>query len=314
MGVDPTAVALDTRHHRLVVASGGPVDDHGVHVGHGDVTVIDTRSGARLASGPVGMSPTAAAADEGLGVLVVVSGGVPPAAGSATLIDARTGRIMATLRLRGVPRIGCAIDGVRHRAYVANLVSDSVSVIDLRARKVVKARSLGSPPGTAARISVDARTQRVYVLSFPPRRAGESGTGAGEIAVLTEPALRVVTRVSLPNPQTLALDARSGVVAVSSGRRGLSRLTGIDGRTGIVRWSARLASPVAPAVGGGKIIVYTPARGGLTVLSAQLGRQICRAPLGLPVGAHPVLASDDSGARVFLARSRQGVAVRRLPC
>jgi DNA-binding beta-propeller fold protein YncE len=73
VGMFPTAVAVDARSGRVVVASKGPVDSNLVPLGNGTVTVLDARSGAVLRTVAVGTFPVAIAVDERAGRAFVVN-------------------------------------------------------------------------------------------------------------------------------------------------------------------------------------------------------------------------------------------------
>jgi YVTN family beta-propeller protein len=75
VGVNPGAVAVDSRHGRVFVLNIGTIDQSGSPQDSGSVSVVDTRRGTVLRTLPVGLDPVALAVDERSGDAVVVNGG-----------------------------------------------------------------------------------------------------------------------------------------------------------------------------------------------------------------------------------------------
>ncbi len=107
-----SAVAVDTRHHRLYVASINGRDANGAPAGPGRVMALDERSGTILRTVDAGMSPRGLAVDAGTGHVIVVDEG-----GSMTVSDAWAW-IPAGLRQR-LPFLNTPI---RTRAVPASVV------------------------------------------------------------------------------------------------------------------------------------------------------------------------------------------------
>jgi len=75
VGRNPSAVAVDARDGRVIVASMGAIDTMGNYDGAGRVTELDERTGATLRSVAVGIAPQYLALDEHAGRVVVTSAG-----------------------------------------------------------------------------------------------------------------------------------------------------------------------------------------------------------------------------------------------
>lgn len=75
VGRNPSAVAVDAPHGRVIVASMGVIDTRGNYDGAGRVTELDERTGATLRSVAVGIAPQYLALDERAGRVVVTSAG-----------------------------------------------------------------------------------------------------------------------------------------------------------------------------------------------------------------------------------------------
>jgi DNA-binding beta-propeller fold protein YncE len=79
VGIGPGAMAVDARHHHLLVTNVGAMDSTGTPLGPGGVSVLDTRSGAVLRTVPVGLAPGDVAVDERAGRAFVLNlGGTVP--------------------------------------------------------------------------------------------------------------------------------------------------------------------------------------------------------------------------------------------
>jgi YVTN family beta-propeller protein len=73
VGIGPGAMAVDARHHHLLVTNVGAMDGTGNPLGPGRVSVLDTRSGAVLRTVPVGLAPSDVAVDERAGRALVLN-------------------------------------------------------------------------------------------------------------------------------------------------------------------------------------------------------------------------------------------------
>lgn len=311
VGVDPNAAAVDERSGRIFVANGGPYDASGRRSGPGSLSVLDASSGQVLQTIRVGIAPRAVALDDSSRYIVVVNSGVPPLPGSVTFLDAQGETIVQEVQV-GVYPAALAVESRRSRAFVANFVSNTVSVLDLQTGQVVETIRLGPEPGTVAKLVVDELTPRLFALSFPPRvNRGPSPTN-GQVQVVDTESLSVIQTVALPNPAGLALDARAGQVLVSSsvGRDG--RLSALDVLTGEVVWTA----PVGEGPGAigvdeevKSVFVLNPKSASATVLDAESGRLACT----VQIGGQPVdIAIDRQTHRaVVVSRNPDNVSILR---
>jgi YVTN family beta-propeller protein len=277
----------------------------------GGVYVFDVGSGRRLSETPLEawVRPRAAAVDEQNGRLVVTSWGWPafPGGGRATVFDLRSGTVLGQVEV-GFGPAAVATDPDRGLGFVANAVSNSLSVIDIRRPAVVATVTLGPQPGTAFRVGFNPASGRVFVLSYPPKVSG--GPNEGRIDVVSAKTFEILDRVTLPNP--VAMTVGSGRVYVVGAEEDRSLIFGLDAWTGQKLWSAQVEGapatdvaidPTRPvsvdALGllGERVLVAT-ATGALYVLDAGSGRVRCRILLGSKPGG---LAADRVGGRAVVA-------------
>lgn len=133
--------------------------------GSGTVTVIDAvnlRIDREIA---VGERPVAVAASRTRNEVYVVNEGSPDGSGSLSVIDAENNSVAVTIPLEREP-VSIDIDPRDDRAYIANSGSNTVSVVDLKARREIAILGAGEEP-VEARISPDGKT-----LVVPNREAG----------------------------------------------------------------------------------------------------------------------------------------------
>jgi YVTN family beta-propeller protein len=124
--------------------------------GSGTLTVIDVVNVRVDRELPVGLNPVAVAASPTSNEIYVVSSGAEGAQGSVSVISAESNTIAATIPVRRQP-VSIDIDPSGERAYVANSGSNTVSVIDLKARREIAVLGAGEVP-VAIRISPDGKT------------------------------------------------------------------------------------------------------------------------------------------------------------
>jgi YVTN family beta-propeller protein len=120
--------------------------------GSGTLTVIDVVNVRVDRELPVGLNPVAVAASPTSNEIYVVNSGAEGAQGSVSVISAESNTIAATIPVRRQP-VSIDIDPSGERAYVANSGSNTVSVIDLKAR-----REIAVEVPVAIRISPDGKT------------------------------------------------------------------------------------------------------------------------------------------------------------
>ena len=124
--------------------------------GSGTLPVIDVVNVRVDRELPVGLNPVAVAASPTSNEIYVVNSGAEGAQGSVSVISAESNTIAATIPVRRQP-VSIDIDPSGERAYVANSGSNTVSVIDLKARREIAVLGAGEVP-VAIRISPDGKT------------------------------------------------------------------------------------------------------------------------------------------------------------
>ncbi len=124
--------------------------------GSGTVTVldvVDVRIDRELRVGP---NPVAVAASPTRNEVYVVNSGVEGAQGSVSVINAENNTVAATISVHRQP-VSIDLDPAGALAYVANSGSNTISVLDLKARREIAQIGAGEEP-VAARISLDGKT------------------------------------------------------------------------------------------------------------------------------------------------------------
>jgi DNA-binding beta-propeller fold protein YncE len=193
VGANPVAVALDPRTRRAFVASMGPAS---LAPPASSVSVLDSASGRVLRTVAVSAYPTLVAVDAAAGrVLVAYGWGGTGAAGESGLgigaagtdvLDARSGRLLATLPVSAVAPellpLGTqaslvAVDERRGHVFVLEREADDlaegrVRILDDRKARIL--RSVAVAPYPIA-LALDAPAERLFVLhSYADCRAPSS--------------------------------------------------------------------------------------------------------------------------------------------
>jgi YVTN family beta-propeller protein len=138
------------------------------YVTNGDsntVTVLDVVNMRLDREIAVGQKPVAVAVSPTRNEVYVVNSGAPGGSGSLSVINAENNTVAATIQLRHAP-IAIEIDPAGNLAYVANSGSNTISVLDLKARREIAAIGVGEEP-VALRLSPDGKT-----LAVANRKAG----------------------------------------------------------------------------------------------------------------------------------------------
>ncbi|MDO8309393.1 MAG: YncE family protein [Actinomycetota bacterium] len=169
VGILPENLVIDRRHQQLFVPNALS----------GTVTVVDTRTNTVAATIDLAAAPGVISSDEppliGEAPVLDADRGLLYVAGSPVsvledglvwVIDARTHEFIATIPVGRAPD-GLALDGERGRLFVANHRSDTVSVVDTSANRVVATISV-PVYGT---IAYDSVAQKLYI---PDRNDGLS--------------------------------------------------------------------------------------------------------------------------------------------
>ncbi len=293
----PLALALDPATHRLVVAdrTDAPVP--------GRVTLLDSRSGAPIASIQVGHEAAALAVDARHGHVLVAN----ETDGTLSLLDGRSGTVLHSVALGLLP-LALALDEHRAHAFVIGaLGADAIAapavlatgglldVLDTTSGTLLARTPLGSG---ASELAVDAVSGRVFVACAGDRTVrvldARSGTPLGTVALAAPPS-------------ALAVDARRGRVYVISAAAGTLSL--LDARSGrlLGTWrvdpfaSSAYALPDALAVDEARDRVYLSTYGPL-----DLGQQ------GLTLRGGGTLYVLDARTGAVRGRIAVGVAPQAL--
>jgi YVTN family beta-propeller protein len=124
--------------------------------GSDTVTVLDVVNVRVDRELPVGHNPVAIAANPARNEIYVVNSGAAPADGSLTVIDAEHNAVVTTIPLHRQP-LAIDLNEAGTVAYVANSGSNSVSVVDLIARREIAQIVAGDQP-VFVRLSPDGKT------------------------------------------------------------------------------------------------------------------------------------------------------------
>jgi len=127
LGSFPVAVAVDQQTGRAFVAN----------YGSNTISVLDTATGSILRAVDVPRGPLAIAVDERAARVVVVCAGVDDRAGYVNVLDATTGAVVRATQV-GVTPAMVAVDERLGRAFVLNLSSESVSVLNIASGRVIR--------------------------------------------------------------------------------------------------------------------------------------------------------------------------------
>src|SRR5271157_6523654 len=122
----------------------------------GTVTVLDVVDVRLDRELRVGQNPVAVAASPARNEVYVVNSGAAGSQGSVSVINAENNTVAATIPVRRQP-VSIEIDPTGALAYVANSGSNTISVLDLAARREIAVIGAGEEP-VAARISPDGKT------------------------------------------------------------------------------------------------------------------------------------------------------------
>jgi YVTN family beta-propeller protein len=115
--------------------------------------VVNVRLDRELA---VGQNPVAVAASPTRNEVYVVNSGATGAQGFVSVIDATKNAVAATITVQRAP-VSIEIDPTGKLAYVANSGSNSISVLDLHARREIGTIGTGEEP-VSARLAPDGKT------------------------------------------------------------------------------------------------------------------------------------------------------------
>jgi len=206
--------AVDTRTARAFVTS--LVDD--------SVSVLDTQTGAVVATALVARSPRAVAVDERRGRVFVASSGVASGGSGLSVLDARTGTVLRIQPLK-TPPLALAVDASTGRVFLVNgprgaygaaLGISGVSTLDAQSGAILRTVPLPENLNLAS-IAVDARRGRVFVSSQGAQDPARPGVlmGGGSVYVLdARSGLLLRTLPAGVGPVAMAVDDATGHVVV----------------------------------------------------------------------------------------------------
>jgi YVTN family beta-propeller protein len=167
--------------------------------------VVDVRVDRELT---VGQKPVAVAASPTRNEVYVVNSGAADSQGSVSLINAENNTVAGAITVHRQP-VSIEIDSTGGLAYVANSGSNTISVLDLKARREIAVIGAGEEPA-AARLSPDNKT-----LVVANRR--------GNSVSLIDPATRRVRAVFTGCPgasdAVILPDSSKAFVACSAGHQ-----------------------------------------------------------------------------------------------
>jgi YVTN family beta-propeller protein len=264
LGRSADTVALDPDAERAVVG------------GAGTVSVLDLAPAHllyRVAVGDPGtLAPPALALDPTTHHLFVADRARTDAPGAVQMLDSRSGRRLATVRVGHEPG-ALAVDTRRGHVFVANLGEGTVSLLDARSGALLRTTPVGL---VSQALAIDERTARLFVIGLAgtvdsAQPAWSEGRRAGLLGLLDTRTGALLQRTQVGSgPDALAVDERSARVFVASSTAGT--LSVLDARSGTLLRTVTLGGrPSALAVDERRRRVYVADAGTLSVLDATSG-------------------------------------------
>lgn len=231
--------------------------------------------------GPVAVEPSP---DGKLGYIVET--GTP---GALRVVDLHERRVAGSVPLEAEP-FAVAVSSRGDEVWVANFGSDTVSLIDAAARRVVASIPVGHGPGGLA-----LGSERSYVAN----------TGGSTVSVIDRRARKVVREIEVgPVPFGLALSKTSLFVALS-GAASVAVVNTDDDRVANTIAVGKGPVAVAASPDGKRVFVSNQADDSVSVIDAQAKRVMAT----IPVGREPFgLAMTRDGSRLAVA-NRSGNTV-----
>ncbi len=279
LNTDPTGIAVDERHGRAIVIGAA-----------GIVSVLDTATGALVAT------PVVVGGTDALGVDTVSGHAVAAsyAAGTASTIDLRTGRLLRVARV-GQGAVGVLVDERTHRAFVESRpggygagTRGSIGVIDTTSGALLRRVTVGlSPDGMA----LSTGENRVYVLN------SQDGT----VSVLDARSGALVFTIALTaggfptGPGTLVIDERTHHAFVDHGW-----IHVFDTRTGAIVALHKVSTvqgPLGIDTRTDRVFAATYRDGRVRVLDGASGRILRTIDVGI---APQDMTVDEREGRVYI--------------
>lgn len=233
--------------------------------------------------------------------------------GHVTTIDVKSGHILRTAVIGPNP-VDEVLDAQAGRLYVTDVVSNTVSVIDVHTGRLVATTPVGAMPGNdSQRITVDVHIGRVFVA------------GAGVITLDAHSGRIINTAIG--GDGSIVVAERAGHAFAAHYGSGHDNIDMLDAQSGDILHSARVDRPplhLAVSEATGRIFVHmdTTGRAGLAMLDAGSGRVLRRA---IPVGAarfssmtvderaRRIIVANPAAAALSFLNARSGNVVRTIP-
>jgi YVTN family beta-propeller protein len=164
----------------------------------------------------VGQNPSGVTANPKRDEVYVVNSGSGQANGSVSIIDSIKNSVAATIAVGRRP-YSIDVDPSGDLAYVANSGSDTVSVLDLKARRAVAEIKAGAGPGLA-RVSANGKTLLVSNRSGNSVSIFEIISSAGSVPV-TYRLRKVIDGCAGATDAVILTDSNKAFVACSGGHQ-----------------------------------------------------------------------------------------------
>ncbi len=176
--------------------------------GSGTVSIYDVINVRVDRELPVGQNPSFVTASDARNEVYVVNTGTPAGQGSVAIINAENNSLAGAIPVHKQP-VALSLDPKGNFAYVVNSGSNSVSVLDLKARREITQIGVGEEP-VAIRISPDGDTLAV---------ANRSGNSVSIIDVAHRKVRAVLEGCPRANDIVILPDASKAFAACSGGHQ-----------------------------------------------------------------------------------------------
>lgn len=294
VGLRPSAMVVDQNTGRVFVTV---IGFRGTNVypndpSHGQLRILDARSGALRHTARVGAAPDEIAVDDRTGRVFVVSGA------SVSTLDAATGQLLRTVRMVGLGGGQSVVAQQVGHVFVTIYEPSSVAMFDATTGCPIRALRVGDHPDS---IAVDEQTERVFV-------ADQTSAVVNDVNVLDarSGALLRTTAVGF-GLSTIIVDDRTQRIFILD----LNGIAMLDTRTGALlrrdtmnRYRGQ-AGGIALNARAGRLYVTTDR--GLLVLDARTGVILHNVAVGQATGA---IAVDTQRQRAIVINgSRNSISV-----
>jgi hypothetical protein len=279
VGIDPVALAFDADGTWLAIVGRGPSDQDNQPIGDGWLVLLDARTLEVHTSIPTGKAPVDVVVDQRTGRIAVLDQGRADGQGDVTLVDLDTARIVSTVPVGTYPTdLGLAED--RGQLFVANFVSNTITIIDIGDGREVGSIRLGSEPGTLRSLELSMELGLLVAVSGPVQTNTGSVdlTGAIHIIDLDRGFSIVRSDTSIRDPRMVVIDERSPglVFGLFDVDHDQAELVMHDLTTGHVVWSRKIAEvPIAMADADGRLTLVERDARLVSLLDSKDGTLLC---------------------------------------